>query len=90
MVTNGLQRNVHSAGFLVFLVETTDMQQLRAFTLAVVVVVLQLQPRRALASAMRKSRRQGKRVTAPGCHPLVIFGPARNQVVLCQQRGVPA
>ena len=38
MVTNGLQRNVHSAGFVVYLVETTDMQQLRAFTLAVYVV----------------------------------------------------
>ena len=33
MVTNGLQRNVHSAGFLVYLVETTDMQQLHAFML---------------------------------------------------------
>ena len=34
MVTNGLHRNVHSAGFLVYLVETTDMQQLHVFTLA--------------------------------------------------------
>jgi len=25
MVTNGVQRNVHSTGFLVYLVETTDM-----------------------------------------------------------------
>jgi len=33
MVTNGLQRNVHGAGFVVYLVETTDMQQLRAFAL---------------------------------------------------------
>ena len=81
MVTNGLQRNVHSAGFLVYLVETTDMQQLRAFTLAVCVVVAG----EPLASAMRKSRRQGKRVTAPGCPPLVISGPAQNEVVLCQQ-----
>ena len=32
MVTNGLQKNVHSAGFVVNLAETTDMQQLRAFT----------------------------------------------------------
>ena len=78
MVTNGLQRNVHSAGFLVYLVETTDMQQLRAF----ICVVAAGEP---LASAMRKSRRQGKRVTAPGCPPLVISGPAQNQVVLCQQ-----
>ena len=31
MVTSGLQRKVHSAGFVVYLVETTDMQQLRAF-----------------------------------------------------------
>ena len=35
MITNGL----HSAGFVVYLVETTYMQQLRAFTLAVCVVV---------------------------------------------------
>jgi len=31
--------STHSDGFLVYLVETTDMQQLRAFTLAVCVVV---------------------------------------------------
>ena len=36
MVTNRLQKNVPSAGFMVYLVETTDMQQ---FTLAVCVVV---------------------------------------------------
>ena len=36
MVTNGLQRNVHSGGFVVYL---TDVQQLRAFILAVCVVV---------------------------------------------------
>ena len=88
MVTNGLQMNVHSAGFVVYLVKTTDMQQLRAFTLAVRVVAAVAQrfsPGEPLASAMRKSRRQGKRVTAPGCPPLVISGPARNQVVLCQR-----
>ena len=89
MVTNGLQRNVHSAGFLVYIVETTDIQQLRAFTLAICIVVVgvaqRFSPGEPLASAMRKSRRQGKRVTAPGCPPLVISGPARNQVVLCQQ-----
>ena len=39
MVTNKLQRNVYSAGFMVNLVETTDMQHLCAFTLAVCVVV---------------------------------------------------
>ena len=89
--TDGLQRNVHSVGFLVYLVETTDMQQLRAFTLAICVVVAvvvraqRFSPGEPLASAMCKSRRQGKRVTAPGCPPLVISGPARNQVVLCQQ-----
>ena len=89
MVTNGLQRNVHSAGFLVYLVETTDMQQLRAFTLAVCIVVAvvaqHFSPGEPLASAMRKSRRQGNRVTVPGCPPLVISGPARNEVILCQQ-----
>jgi len=55
MVTNGLQRNVHSAGFLVYLVQTTDMQQLCTFTLAIYVVVVRsysssaLQPRRAIS-----------------------------------------
>ena len=62
MVTNGLQRNVHSAGVLI------------------AVVAQRFSPGEPLASAMRKSRRQGKRVTAPGCPPLVISGPARNQV----------
>ena len=86
MVTNGLQRNVHSAGFLVYLVEATDMQQLLAFTLAVVAVVAQrFSLGKPLASAMHKSRHQVKRVTAPGCPPLAIFGPAQNHVVLCQQ-----
>ena len=86
MVTNGLQKNVHGAGFLVYLVETTDTQQLRAFTLAVVAVAAQrFSSGEPLASAMCKSRRQGNRVTAHGCSPLVISGPARNQVVLCQQ-----
>ena len=33
MVTNRLQRNVHGVGFVVYLVETTDMQQLWAFML---------------------------------------------------------
>ena len=89
LVTNGPQRNVHGADFVVYLVETTDMQQLRAFTLAVRLVVAVVAPRfspgEPLASAMRKSRRQGKRVTAPRCPPLGISGPARNQVVLCQE-----
>ena len=74
MVTNGLQRNVHSAGFFVYLVETTDMQQLCAFTLAICVVVAvvvaqRFSPGKPLASAMRKSRRQGKRVTAGAWMP---------------------
>ena len=75
MVTNGLQRNVHSAGFVVYLVETTDMQQLRAFTLAIcaviAVVAQRFSPGEPLASAMRKSRRQGKTkmatLTASAC-----------------------
>ena len=41
MVTNGLQRNVHSVGLVMYLVETTDMQQLHAFTLVAVTVVAQ-------------------------------------------------
>ena len=89
MVTNGLQRYVHNAGFVVYLVETIDMQQLRMFTLAVRIVVAvapqRFSPGEPLASAMHTSRRQGKRVTACGCPLLVISGPARNQVVLCQQ-----
>ena len=63
MVTNGLQRNVQSAGFMVYLVETTDMQQLHAFMLAVRIEVAIAQcfsPGEPLASAMRKCRQQEK------------------------------
>ena len=82
MVTNGLQRNVHSAGFFVYLVETTDMQQLCAFTLAICVVVVaqRFSPGKPLPSVMHKSRWQGKRVTAPGCPPLESYP------VLCEIR----
>ena len=87
MVTNGIQRNVHDVGLVV---ETTDMQQLCRFTLAVCIVVAVvpsvtrcLSPGERLASAMPKSRQQGKQVTAPGCPSLVISGPVQNHVILC-------
>ena len=78
MVTNGLQRNVHSAGFVVYLVETTDMQQLCTFTLAGCSSSA-LQPRR-LASTMRKSRRQrgSESLCLDALHLLNISGPVRN------------
>jgi len=67
MVTIGLQRNVHSVVFMVYLIETRDMQQLREFTLAVYIVVAvvaqRFSPGETLASAMRKTRRQGKRLS---------------------------
>ena len=58
MVTKGLQRNVHSAGFFVYLVETTDMQQLCAFTLAICVVVVaqRFSPGKPLASLVPRPK----------------------------------
>ena len=49
MVTNGLQRNVHSAGFMVYLVETTDMQQFKLAHRVVVAVAQRFSPGEPLA-----------------------------------------